>query len=76
MRFDAFAKNDKMWAEIEMQTYTDEWIGKRSRYYHSNMDMDFLESGKPYQNLKTAYVIFICTFDYMGAEEPVYYFQS
>ena len=76
VRFDAYAKAEHMWAEIEMQTYTDDQIGKRSRYYHANMDMDYLEEGKPYKNLKTTYVIFICTFDYMGAGEPVYFFQS
>ena len=76
VRFDAYAKSEQMWAEIEMQTYTDDHIGKRSRYYHANMDMDYLEAGKPYKSLKTTYVIFICTFDYMGADEPVYFFQS
>ena len=76
VRFDAFAKSSNMWAEIEMQTYTDVHIGKRSRYYHSTMDMDYLEPGRSYDTLKPTYVIFICTFDYMGAGKPVYYFQS
>ena len=76
VRFDVFAKASNLWAEIEMQTYTDVHIGKRSRYYHSNMDMDYLEPGRDYATLKPTYVIFICTFDYMGAGEPVYYFQS
>ena len=53
VRFDAYAKSEQMWAEIEMQTYTDDYIGKRSRYYHANMDMDYLEAGKPYKSLKT-----------------------
>jgi len=76
VRFDAYAKSEQMWAEGEMQTYTEEYIGKRSRYYHANMDMDYLEAGKPYKTLKTTYVIFICTFDFVGAGEPVYFFQS
>lgn len=76
IRFDAYAKAEKMWAEIEMQTYTGEHIGKRSRYYHSNMDMDLLDSGKQYTSLKTSYVIFICTYDYIGAGEAVYFFQN
>ena len=76
VRFDAYAKSEKLWAEVEMQTYGEEHIGKRSRYYHANMDMDFLESGKPYSELKRSYVIFICTFDYVGAGEAVYFFQN
>ena len=76
VRFDAYAKSEKMWAEIEMQAYTETHIGKRSRFYHANMDMDFLEAGQPYERLKPSYVIFICTYDYMGADEAVYYFQK
>lgn len=76
VRFDAYAKSDNLWAEVEMQTYSEEHIGKRSRYYHANMDVDFLESGKPYSELKRSYVIFICTFDYVGAGEAVYFFQN
>jgi len=76
VRFDAYAKAEKMWADIEMQTYTKTHIGRRSRYYHANMDMDFLEQGKSYDKLKPAYVIFICTYDYMGKDEAIYFFQN
>ena len=76
VRFDAYIRTEDIWAEIEMQTYTGEHIGKRSRYYQANMDMDFLDSGKPYSKLKRSYVIFICTFDYKGKGEPVYHFQN
>ena len=76
VRFDAFMQSENLWAEIEMQTYSKSDIGKRSRYYHANMDMDFLEAGKPYKELKRAYVIFICTFDYSGMGEPIYHYQN
>ena len=76
VRFDAFAKNDKMWAEIEMQTYTDKYLGKRARYYQANMDMDFLEAGRSYKDLKRAYIIFICTYDHVGTGDAVYFFQT
>lgn len=75
VRFDAYAKSSKLWAEIEMQTYTGEHVGKRSRYYQANMDIDALEKGRKYRELKPTYVIFICTFDYPGAGKPVYFFQ-
>ena len=76
IRFDAYAKAESAWAEIEMQTYTREDIGKRSRYYHANMDMDLLDAGKPYQKLKKTYVIFICTFDHLKKGEPIYHYQN
>ena len=76
VRFDAYIRTQDIWAEVEMQTYTGEHIGKRSRYYQANMDMDYLDSGQPYRKLKRTYVIFICTFDYKGKDEPVYHFQN
>lgn len=75
VRFDTLITSEKIWAEVEMQTYSKEDIGKRSRYYHANLDMDSLDSGKPYKELKRSYVIFICTFDYMKKGKPVYHFQ-
>ena len=76
MRFDAFVASSKLWADIEMQTDNDSKIDKRARYYHANMDLDFLEQGQSYENLKPSYVIFICTFDRFKRDEPVYFFRS
>ena len=76
VRFDAFVESSKLWADIEMQTGNDSMIDKRARYYHANMDLDFLEQGQPYENLKPSYVIFICTFDHFNMDEPVYFFRS
>lgn len=39
------------------------------------MDVDMLMAGTDYRDLKKSYVIFICTYDYMGKGEPVYFFQ-
>jgi len=58
-----------------MQTYTGEHIGKRSRYYLSNVDMEAFAKGQTYSSLPPTYVIFICTFDYMKKGEPVYFFH-
>ena len=52
--------------DVEMQVRTD-CIEKRSRYYHSHMDMDALRSGTEYELLPDSYVIFICDFDPVGA---------
>ena len=59
-----------------MQTVSNLPLGKRARYYQSNMDLDCLEKGADYKALKKCYVIFICTFDYFKKDAPVYFFRS
>ena len=59
-----------------MQTISNLPLGKRARYYQSNMDLDCLEASTDYTALKKCYVIFICTFDYFKKDAPVYFFQS
>jgi len=76
VRLDALAKAENKWAAIEMQTWKEPALGKRSRYYKCNMDLDQLETGSEYRDLKRSYVIFICTYDPFGQGSPVYYFQS
>ncbi len=76
VRFAAFVESSKLSADIEMQTSDGSELDKRARYYHANIDLDFLEQGQPYENLKPSYVIFICTFDHFNMDEPVYFFRS
>ncbi len=57
VRFDAYVKSENTWAEIEMQTISNLPLGKRARYYQSNMDLDCLEKGADYTALKKCYVI-------------------
>ncbi|MCI1290713.1 MAG: Rpn family recombination-promoting nuclease/putative transposase [Lactobacillus sp.] len=50
---------------IEMQNAAEHNLGKRMRYYLSAMDAhDTLRKGETYNDLKEAYVIFLCNFDY------------
>ena len=60
---------------IRDRVYAGDHLGKRSRYYAANMDVDMLMSGISYEKLKKTYVIFICTHDYMKKGEAVYFFQ-
>ena len=76
VRFDAYIKSENVWAEVEMQTVSNLPLGKRARYYQSNMDLDCLEASTDYTALKKCYVIFLCTFDYFKKDAPVYFFQS
>ena len=50
-------------------------LGKRSRYYQSQMDMELLLSGEDYSELPDTYVIFICDFDPFEEEKYRYTFK-
>ena len=76
VRLDALAKGAKQWSSIEMQNWKETALGKRTRYYRCNTDLDQLSAGADYSELKDSYVIFICTYDPFGKDEPVYSFQS
>ena len=63
IRLDVYASDDNNTRyNIEMQV-AEQKLGKRIRYYHSQMDMELLEKGQKYKELPTSYVIFICNFD-------------
>ena len=64
------------WIDIEMQTTNKHDLEKRSRYYQALMDIDCLEKGGKFKDLKNTYVVFICTFDYLGLGEPMYVVES
>lgn len=59
--------------DIEMQKTNKKDIEKRSRYYFGAIDKEFFSPGhKDYTKLKDCYVIFICTFDYVGRGYALY----
>ena len=60
--------------DIEMQCTNEgpEALGGRTRYYQSMIDADTLSKGSDYRKLRTTYIIFICTFDFLGHGEPLY----
>ena len=76
VRFDAYVKTADKWIDIEMQTTNKHDLEKRSRYYQVLMDTDCLEKGGRFKDLKNTYVVFICTFDYLGLGEPMYVVES
>ena len=64
VRLDILAADEKnTHYNVEMQVFRKRKPGKRSRYYHSQIDMDLLRSGQDYEELPDSYVIFICNFD-------------
>lgn len=63
--------------DIEMQTYSLPSIGKRARYYHSEMDHDTLKRGELYSKLRKNIVIFFyCYSDPFNRGRAVYTFTN
>lgn len=62
--------------DIEMQNAKQQDLPKRSRYYQSMLDINLLERGISFKQLRKSFVIFICTFDPFGEGLPVYCFEN
>ena len=76
VRLDIYADDENNTRyDIEMQV-AEQDLGKRVRYYHSQMDMELLESGYEYRELSKAYVIFICDFDPFEKGRYCYTFEN
>lgn len=60
----------------EMQTAKSMSLPKRSRYYQGMIDLNILEKGKSYKNLKKSFIIFICTFDLFDEGRHIYTFEN
>lgn len=77
VRLDIYARNEKhTHYNVEMQARRQADLGKRSRYYHSQIDVECLEKGLPYEELPNTFVIFICDFDPFGCGLYYYSFQN
>jgi len=76
IRLDVFARDGKnTHYNVEMQVARDA-LERRSRYYHSQMDMELLLKGTSYEELPDAYVIFICDFDPLGGRKYRYTMEN
>ena len=77
VRLDVYAKDEcQSHYNVEMQVKRKAALGKRSRYYQSQMDMELLLSGEDYSELPDTYVIFICDFDPFGQKKYRYTFYN
>ena len=64
VRFDVYSEDDKnVVYDCEMQTSGNDNLHKRTRYYQGMIDLNLIERGADYSELKKSYIIFICTFD-------------
>ncbi|UTC68456.1 MULTISPECIES: Rpn family recombination-promoting nuclease/putative transposase [unclassified Treponema] len=77
VRFDVLvqAENDKFY-DVEMQVSNERNIPKRMRFYQAALDISFLNKGNSYNNLNDSFIIFICLFDIIGKNRPVYTFEN
>ena len=77
VRFDVWAKdcNGAVY-DVEMQAINKDDLAKRIRYYQSAIDVSVLDKNRPYEDLPDSFIIFFCTFDYIGKDLPVYSFKT
>lgn len=77
VRLDVYAEDEeRTHYNVEMQVLKKPALGKRSRYYQSQLDMELLLSGSGYEELPNTYVIFICDFDPFGEKKYRYTFRN
>ena len=77
VRLDVYAKDENNTRyNIEMQVLKQPDLGRRSRYYQSQMDMELLAKGCEYIELPDSYVIFLCDFDPFGEGKYRYTFRT
>lgn len=72
IRLDVYTSDDKRIFDIEIQIARKEDLPLRMRYYQGIMDTDFLLKGNDYADMKSTYIVFICMFDPIGKNLPVY----
>ena len=77
VRLDVFVKdeNGKSY-DIEMQVANEHNLPKRMRYYQAAIDIAFLDKGVHYKALNDSYIIFVCLFDAIGKDRPLYTFEN
>ena len=82
VRLDVYLKDDDKIIDIEIQSYPQEALGKRTRYYQSMIDIDSLMKGQDYPELKDSYILFICKEDPFNDDDrksfglPCYTFKN
>ena len=75
IRLDVLFEDDEVWYDLEMQVENKDSPAKRSRYYHAAKTVASFKKGQLYHTLKPGYVIFICMFDQLGLNQPMYRFE-
>ena len=76
VRLDVYAVGDQKGFNLEMQSTDKGELPKRARYYQGILDVQELNSGDHYKDLKDSYVIFICVPDIFDKGLAKYTFEN
>ena len=76
VRLDVYAVGADRAFNLEMQATDTKELPERSRFYQSALDLDDLNAGTDYINLKTSYIIFICVPDIFEKGLAKYTFEN
>lgn len=78
VRLDVYLEDDENTVfDIEMQTTMNKNLPKRTRYYQGMIDLNLIEKGADYKELKKSYIIFICMQNPFGPNDlHLYTFEN
>ena len=77
VRFDVLVQTENgKFYDVEMQVSNEKNIPNRMRFYQAAIDISFLDKGNFYNDLNDSFIIFICTFDAIGKNRPIYTFEN
>ena len=76
IRLDVYAVGATKAFDLEMQATDTKDLPERSRFYQGALDIQELNSGQKYKNLKDSYIIFICESDIFGKGFAKYTFEN
>jgi predicted transposase/invertase (TIGR01784 family) len=76
IRLDVYCEGEDTAYNIELQNGIYDDLPRRSRYYQDLIDIDLLDKGADYSELKNNIIIFICTFDVFGMGRHLYTFEN
>ncbi len=76
IRLDVYAVGNEEAYNLEMQATDTNELPERSRFYQSTLDLDDLNSGADYKDIKTSYIIFICVPDIFEKGLGKYKFEN
>ena len=77
VRLDVYVEDDKNTVyNIEIQVAESKNLAKRFRYYQDMIDLNAIDKGDDYNDLKKSFVIFICNYDPFGKDRCLYRFEN
>ena len=76
VRFDVYVSNSSQVFDVELQMVNRGDLPMRARYYQSVADVENLNRGMSYSEMKENYTLFLCPFDLFGKNLPVYTFEN